>query len=748
MQKPIRFTDDAVTTSEIQAGPHTVRGEADSRWLVGLSGVAVLVSAALLFLVQPMFAKMILPRLGGTPAVWNTCLLFFQTTLLLGYLYVHVGAVRLSLRTQVAVHVTLMLVTLATLPIAVPTGEVTPGGSPVGWLLLTLAKSVGLPFFTVAATAPLLQRWFSLASGRDPYFLYAASNFGSLCGLLGYPLLVERLFRLDAQSALWFGGFALLLALMTISGLMAVRARAPMSSGASVAETRRLAPPTLTQRATWLGLAFVPSSLLLGVTTHISTDVAAVPLLWVVPLALYLLTFSAAFAVRPPISQLWATRVMPLLIVAMLGGLIANQRTWWWLVVHLAGFAVVAMVCHRSLADRRPPAEQLTGYYLWISLGGALGGLFNALVAPMLFTQIVEFPLVLALAAFFRPSPAWRANKQEPWGLLVGIPVLVYTVTIVASWLQPTAGTPLDRITVAFLICASVALVFVNRTQMFAAAVSLLALAHVIHPQQPGSTLMFAARTFFGVHRVLEVSPTRQHRLTHGTTLHGWQNFDARNTCTPTSYYYPSGPAGQLFDAMGDRAKRVGVIGLGAGGLVCYGRPGAQWTFFEIDPMVERIARDPVLFTYLTNARADVNVVIGDGRQMLGRTAPETFDVIVIDAFSSDAIPMHLLTREFLASALERLKPGGVLAFHISNVYFDLEPVVAASLRGLAGAALFQYFISTNPDGLDSEWMVAARSPDDLAALASDSQWRVARPGPQGWTDDRSNIFDAIHWPK
>ena len=535
---------------------------------------------------------------------------------------------------------------------------------------------------------------------------------------------------------------------MTLSGLMAVRASAPTSSGASGAETPSLPPPTVKQRATWLGLAFVPSSLLLGVTTHISTDVAAVPLLWVVPLALYLLTFSAAFAVRPPISQLWATRVMPLMIVAMLGGLIASQRTWWWLVVHLAGFAVVAMVCHRSLADRRPPAQQLTGYYLWISLGGALGGLFNALIAPMLFTRIVEFPLILAVAAFFRPSPAWRSNTQEPWALVAGIPLLAFAVTMVAAWLQPTAGVPLDRMTVAFLICTSCVLAFANRVQAFAVAASLLATVHVLHQEQPGDRVMFAARTFFGVHRVLEVSPTRQHRLTHGTTLHGWQNFAARGTCTPTTYYYPDGPIGQLFDAMGDRAKTVGVIGLGAGELVCYGRPGAQWTFFEIDPMVERIARDPALFTYLTNARADVNVVIGDGRQMLEHTTAGTFDVIVIDAFSSDAIPVHLLTREFMANALERLKPGGVLAFHISNVYFDLEPVVAASLRGLAGAALFQYFVSPSPDGLDSEWMVAARSPDDLAALDTGSQWRAARPGPRGWTDDRSNIFDAIHWPK
>jgi SAM-dependent methyltransferase len=231
----------------------------------------------------------------------------------------------------------------------------------------------------------------------------------------------------------------------------------------------------------------------------------------------------------------------------------------------------------------------------------------------------------------------------------------------------------------------------------------------------------------------------------HGTTLHGWQNADARDTCTPTSYYHPSGPAGQLFDTVGAHADRVGVVGLGPGELVCYGRPGARWTFFEIDPAVERIARNPAFFTFLTNARAAVDVVIGDGRLTLARTEPGTFDVILIDAFSSDAIPIHLLTREFLATALDRLRPGGVLAFHISNLYLRLEPVVGASVQSLGGSALFQYFRSTSPDGSDSEWLLAARSPTDLAAFASDPRWRPARVG-KSWTDDHSNIFDAIRW--
>jgi len=726
--------------------------EFESPWLMRLYGATVLLSATLLFLIQPMFAKMILPKLGGTPAVWNTCLVFFQTTLLLGYLYVHLGTVRFNPRSQVVVHVLLMLATLLALPIAVSAVAPPSAGSPIGWLLGTLAVSVGLPFFTVAATAPLLQRWFSLSSERDPYVLYAASNLGSLVGLLGYPLAVERTLTLGEQSALWLAGFAVLTVLMTACGVVSIRQtgvadHTPASIGrAGNPSATDAAADSLSMRLRWLVLAFVPSSLLLGVTTHISTDVASVPLLWVVPLAIYLLTFSAAFASRPPISRTWTARLLPVLITATLGALIANQRNWWWLALHLAAFGTVAMMCHRELADRRPAAGNLTRYYLWISLGGALGGLFNALVAPLLFTQIVEFPLMLAVAAFLRPSPAWRKGALEPWPIVAGVPAIAFAVTMIASLLQPTAGVELGTIATVFWIPAALGLAFANRTQPFAAAAVILAAAYLLHPQQPGYRVIYATRTFFGVHRVLENVPATQHRLTHGTTLHGWQNLDQRDRCVPTSYYYSTGPIAQVFDAVGDRAKRVGVLGLGAGGLVCYSRPGASWTYFEIDPAVERIARDPAFFTFLKNAKGNVDVVVGDGRLTLSKTEPGTFDVLVMDAFSSDAVPMHLLTREFIASALERLKPGGILAFHVSNIFFDLQPVVAASMHSLGVSALAQSFHSPSPDGLDSEWLIAARDPADLDAFARDPRWAKPRVGQQSWTDDFSNIFDAIDW--
>jgi spermidine synthase len=736
---------------QVQAVTSTIR-ESESPWLVPLYGVTILLSAALLFVVQPMFAKMVLPQLGGTPAAWNTCLLFFQVVLLLGYFYAHLTTVGLSRRAQVALHLLVMGATLLVLPIGLRPGAPPAGSTPIWWLLAMLATSVGLPFFTVAATAPLIQRWFSHASGRDPYFLYAASNFGSLVGLLGYPFALERILRLSDQSLMWLGGFVALTLLIAACGVISLRATGSETDNPALSRVDALASAhdglreSWRTRATWLVLAFVPSSLLLGVTTHISTDVAAVPLLWVIPLALYLLTFIAAFASRPPFSRVWTSRAMPLLIVAAVAALIANQRGWWWLGVHLLSFATVALVCHRELAERRPPAEHLTRFYLWVSLGGALGGMFNALIAPVIFTRIVEFPLVMVVAAFLRPSPRWRAGALEPWAVLLGMPLIAFGAVVISSWFGLASDLGIGTLMPAFWFCAALALAFANRVQAFAIAVGILVLSDLLLPRERHNRVVFEGRSFFGVHRVLEDTPPTKHRLIHGTTLHGWQSLALRDQCAPTGYYDRNGPVGQLFAALGDSATRVGVIGLGAGSLVCYAEPAAKWTYFEIDPDVERLARDPALFTFLRNTTADVDVVIGDGRLMLTRIDPGTFDVLVIDAYSSDAIPMHLVTQEFMLDAIDRLVPGGVLAFHISNVYLDLEPAVTAAVASAGATALVQSFNSTSEDGLASQWMIASRDPERLAVFAADARWKTAKARGKSWTDDFSNIFDVIKW--
>lgn len=714
---------------------------------VALFRASVLLSASLLFGVQPMFAKMILPKLGGTPATWNACLLFFQVALLLGYLYVHFISTRLNARAQVVLHVALLLMTATVFPMVVPLGSPSSHSDPLWWLLGTLTSSVGLPFFAVAATAPLLQRWFALASGRDPYFLYAASNLGSLAGLFGYPFVIERTLTLADQRDVWLIGFAVLTLLIAGCGALVFRRGRVITNPLPALDAgARQHLVRTSDRLWWLLLAFVPSSLLLGVTTHISTDLAAVPLLWVLPLSLYLATFIVAFSSASPIWRVWTARAAPLAIAGAVAAMVTIPDWWWGLAIDLLAFTTVAMVCHRELADRRPDPAHLTQFYLLISVGGALGGFFNALAAPVIFTGVFEYPLVLLLAAFVRPSPGWRDGHPEPRALVYGVPLAVFVVLTLTWAVGLAPDLTLGRLTSVFWIGAALALAFANRVAAFAVALVLAAGAHIFVLDRGQDRTIFAARTFFGVHRVVEDSSGTYRRLFHGTTVHGSQRLGAGGRCEPGGYYHPSGPIGQVFIARADTRRAVAVIGLGAGGLACYTAPGNAWTFYEIDPVVERIARDPSLFTFLTLASGEYNVVIGDGRLRLLEAGSGTFDIVVIDAFSSDSIPVHLLTVEFVDAAMERLRPAGVLVFHISNRYLDLEPVLGAAAARLGAIAIEQYYKPTSPEASASRWLVIARNEQAIASLATDPRWRPARVGSKAWTDDFSNIFDVIVW--
>jgi hypothetical protein len=702
---------------------------------------AVLLSAALLFVVQPMVARMVLPLLGGTPATWTTCLLFFQVVLLVGYLYVHLSVSHLGPRAQAVVHLALLALVIGGAPLAAPpaTG---PVAAPVAWLLTTLATSVGLPFLAVSGTAPLLQRWYVQAAGRDPYFLYAASNAGSLVGLLGYPFAVEPSLTLAGQRAAWSAGF------LVLTGLIAAcAATAWPQTGAAPASvaTAPLPPLTTRDRLWWLALAFVPASLLLGVTTHISTDVAAVPLLWVVPLAIYLLTFTAAFAAPPPIARRWPARLAAPAIAAAVAALVLGTGWRAGLLLHLSAFAVLATAFHRELADRRPPAGQLTQFFLIVSLGGALGGLFNALVAPRAFTDVVEYPLVLALAAALRPAPDWRAGRVEPAPLVLGLPVVVFAVVAAVWSLGLAAPAGLGASITGYWLLAALVLSIANRRAAFALAVAAVVAADLALPTLRDGQVIYAARSFFGVHRVVAAAGGSVHQLMHGTTLHGVERV-AASGCEPTSYYHPDGPIGQLFRGRRIAAQTAAVIGLGAGGLACYQPAGATWTFLEIDPLVERIARDPTLFTFLARAPGTVRVAIGDGRQGLAAIGAGTLDLVIVDAFSSDAVPVHLLTREFVGLALARLRPDGVAVFHISNRYLRLGPVVARAAAGLGAAAVEQAAAPAAATAVASHWMVVG-PPDAVARIGEDARWRPAVPGPRLWTDDYSNILDVLTPP-
>lgn len=738
------------------AAAATTATERESRALVVLFSGTLFLSAFLMFLVEPMIARMVLPLLGGAAAVWNTCLVFFQAVLLCGYAYAHGSTTWLGPRRQAVVHVVVILAPLLLLPIGLAAGTPPPTQNPAGWLLLTLLTSIGLPFFALSTSAAVLQKWYSAtddAGARDPYFLYAASNMGSFVALVAYPLFVERTLRLQQQAQLWTVGYALLAGLTLVCAAAVWRRRA--DTPARVATVAPAAPAealSWTRRARWTVLAFVPSSLLLAVTSYMSTDVASVPLLWMVPLCVYLATFVVAFSPSAGAARRLATRFMPLAVITLALVLIAqmNQPASLVIPLHLLVFAVIALACHGELAHDRPSPAQLTEFYFWISLGGMLGGLFNALLAPVIFTAIVEYPLVLVVACLVRrgepgtsaPS-AWRQDLA--WVALVG------GAAVASVLLNDRFGSASRFLILGAAVPALVTFSQQKRPVRFAACVAVLLLSGTL-VESPFGRAVYATRTFFGVYRVRVDERLHYRFMFHGPTLHGMQSMIAQRRAASLSYFHKSGPIGQVFAEVPHAAgaRQVGVVGLGVGSLASYAGPAQQWTFFEIDPAVERIARDPEYFTYLQDCGGRCTVTIGDARVSLTRARPQQFGLIILDAFSSDAIPIHLLTREALSLYLSRLAPGGVIALHISNLHLSLSPVLGRLAEAEGLTARWQREPATAGSFADgkfpSEWMVIARTPADLGDLVRDPRWKppVIQPTTPLWTDDFSNILSVL----
>jgi hypothetical protein len=762
------------------------QGEAAIGYRVGvvvLFALTILLGAALLFLVEPMAAKSVLPLLGGSPAVWNAAMVFFQGALLGGYLGAHLLG-RAGRRMQVAGYALALAAPVAASVVAhrlivdVPEGWTSPRGVPVIWTLGLLAVMVGGPFVALAAAGPLLQRWFAgtgHAAARDPYFLYVASNAGSMAGLLAYPLAVEPLLPLTEQRWAWsagFGGFAILAAACGVvfqmrAGRSAADTAAPLSAAPLVPWRTRLL---------WVVLALVPSSLMLGVTQYLSTDIAAVPLLWVLPLAVYLLTFIIAFARPPLVRSLDLEGVVPIVVAAlvvafMIRGFHLPAAALF--ALHLLGLLVIALWCHARLAESRPAAERLTEFYLWVALGGVLGGAFNALVAPEVFPLVVEYPLMLAAACVLRVRPADARRDLRDWSGTVLDLSAAAAVGALASTLDPLLKRPPmedwlkaiagllrmgkdgdGTLRLAVSVGVPVLLLYLTkkRPMRFAlAATAVLAAAFV--QVDPRARLLHVERTFFGVYRVER--NLWQTWLTHGTTLHGLQWRDPLKRGTPLSYYHPDGPAGGVFKTYGPtQGNRVGLVGMGTGALAAFAAPGQRYTFHEIDPAVVRLAENPAYFTYLSDCRergAAWDVVLGDGRLTMAAVPEGAYGIIVLDAFSSDSIPVHLLTREAMALYLRKVRPGGVLAYHVSNQYLRLAPVVGREAADLGAAALVweddatvEEMTTTGRYG--SVWVAVARSTDDLKGLAADGRWRAVRVGPGTplWTDDYSNILGVI----
>lgn len=764
-----------------------------------LFAVTLFASATLLFLIQPMFAKMVLPKLGGTPAVWNTCMVFYQATLLAGYVYAHLSIKYLGPRRQAIIHAPLMLLPWLVLPIGVAAGWTPPSDvNPIPWLLMLLAVSVGLPFLFVSASAPMLQAWFAGTghrSARDPYWLYAASNLGSMLGLLGYPLLVEPRLTLHQQAWTWTAGYGALMGLTLLCAFVLWRSKPshmlPAEAGETVAPQRaRLpdaadqAPPSWPERTWWLALSFAPSSLLLGVTTYMSTDLAAVPLLWVIPLALYLLTFVLVFArwkLLPHRLMLWVQPPLVVVVAAafymvspMSGGLLTLVFP-----LHLLAFFATTMVCHGELAARRPASRHLTEFYLWMSLGGVLGGMFNTLLAPLVFNAVYEYPMMIAVACLLRPQPKEGAQRGMTWAWDFGVPALITTLygwmamdLNKKDWLWDMFAKLLERLPAVaervsasaleatfFLGLAGLSVqLLARRPVRFGLGVFGLLAVSLLYAGEQRQTL-YAVRSFFGVIRVNEVHVCglKSHQLMHGSTEHGTQCWEWPERTEPWTYYHRAGPVGSIFEALfgPQEPREVGVVGLGTGTIAAYGKPGRRITFFEIDPAVEAIATNPKLFTYISDCRdrgGEVRIVLGDARLKLDEAEDAKFDLLLIDAFSSDAIPVHLLTKEAIQLYFERLNEHGVLAVHISNRHFNLKPVLG-NLAQYAGDKPYEAFVCDDDDvyeedvGKDrSTWVVLVRDSNDVATLLFDGRWKELPPSPEQrlWTDDYSNVLDVL----
>ena len=738
-------------SESLAASDITATGDRARLWLFTAT---IFVGATLLFLVQPLFAKMVLPLLGGSPSVWNTALVFFQAMLLAGYGYAHWLMRRLGQRKQIIVHICVLATAALVLPIRVASGWRPHAGTPPAvWLLGLLTVSVGAPFFAVSATAPLIQRWFARTGhphAPDPYFLYSASNLGSVLALLAFPFILEPTLSSHAQSMVWSIGFGVLTVCILGCGAVVWRHTTAVSNSPWPNATAR---PNWRQRATWMVYAAVPSALLLGVTTHISTDIAAAPLLWVIPLTLYLLTFAIAFARRPLIPHWLAVRAMPLALMILVALFAFREPIGVFLPLHLLVFFVIALMCHGELVRRRPGVEALTEFYLFLSLGGVMGGAFIALCAPVLFNTVFEYPLSLTLAAVLLPSASPRANRGDVTLALVILVVLVGGKIVAGGlgWQPHTFVVP--------GLCAVFALlIFARKTRPFGfglcVGVLLVSSAYAL----TSSEVLWRGRGFFGVYRISEAGDPTNRSLVHGTTNHGGQLMAANGDIHPTAYYTSSSPVAEVLTATQAHSvgQRVGVVGLGSGALACYRRAGDVWRFFEIDPLMAWIAVESGYFDLMTGCAESVSesvpIVLGDARLTLAEEPDGHLDVLVIDAFSSDAIPIHLLTREAVALYMDKLATDGVLVVHISNRFLNLSPVLAGIVEELGYAALRGNSGKIDRDidiaGTKSVWVLIARDHATIDTLALSEIWSPLETstGQRVWSDDFSNLLEVIRW--
>jgi hypothetical protein len=745
-----------MTSIDPAISAHAQRRLIALRHAPALFALTLFVSALLLFAVQPMFTKMVLPVLGGAPSVWSVAMVFFQAALLLGYAYAHLLARLLPPAKAALVHIGVLAFATVSLPIGIAAGFSAPPSHGIEfWLVALFAASIGLPFTALAASAPLLQSWFAVSGheqSKNPYVLYAASNLGSFAALLLYPLLFEPLFTLHMQAAVWTFGFAMLTLLVGAAALTVSQVRA-----VPAAKTDASAAPGWRERFIWIALAAIPSGLVIAVTAHITTDVAAAPFLWVIPLALYLLTFVILFRDRPLVPPSLAGQLVPFVVALLSISVLLGDKTFWLtsIALNLIGFMVLTLYCHGELYARRPIPSRLTEFYLLVSVGGVIGGIFAGLIAPNLFSNTWEYPVLVMAAVLMLPGAFTKGVRGflREAALPLGL-AAVLTALVFLSHLRLPSGT--EMVFQLSLAGLTGLMIWKRREPAKLFGFAVLAFA-VTGFWQPGMKRIETARSFFGVHKILE-SEDRSHRLLfHGTTIHGAEKIrnddgsEVTGKPEPITYYYFGGPYSDAFAAareVNGNLSQVAVVGLGAGSLACHRKAEENWTFFEIDPEVVRIARDPKLFRFLSECAPQSPVVLGDARLTLVG-ARQQFNVIALDAFSSDAIPVHLLTREAFTGYLQSLAPKGMIVAHISNRHMDLAPVVGAvaASHGLVAYAKLDRTPQSILKDFKANALLAAiaRSEADLGDLPKQNGWKKIEPGDTAlWTDDYSNILGAI----
>lgn len=786
----------------------------------GVAALTVGLSAFLLFWLQLFTAKSLLPLVGGTPAVWNTCQCFFQVSLVLGYAYADrvsrpgqgratggpIGQVRSLWQRWIRVwprrwrlgpigrQAIVLAVPLIVLPVGFPQPDATAIDRPILWLLATLASAVGLPFLALATTGPLVQAWLGRSLANHPYWLYGASNAGSLLGVLGYPLAIEPWLSLRSQAQLWQGAYVLTAGLVLFCAIASQEnAKPAIASLAEISETREISEmggprtelersadddrPTWRDRLRWTILAFLPASASLGVTTYITTDIAAVPLLWAVPLAIYLLTLIWAFRPqatgidRPGLGRStpgWLVAWVPIVIVPLLvlSRVDAVQNLWVLLVGHWLALALIGTVAHGWLADLKPAAPWSTAFYLYGAIGGALAGAFNAIVAPLLFPGIWEYPFTLVWFLALTPGAIAPGISRWAWATIgLGFGALVVGFQP-GHWPEHLPGLAL-AIAALFSLRAAFGL---SKLGLAIAAIALVLVAQFSLGLR--GQVEAIDRSFFGLNRVVVDRQARFRQLIHGTTLHGQQRLssDLQERNQPLTYFDRTGPVGDFFQALRQQQaqiqihpihptqnqphQRIAVLGLGVGTLATYAQPGESWEFYEIDPAVIAIAQNRQWFTFLHDSPAHLTIHPGDGRLGLKQANNRAFNVIIMDAFSSDAVPVHLLTKEAILLYLSKLDTKGLILLNITNRYVDLLPVLAAISGDFELNAIHcwdrQYSDQDRQRGkTPSHWVILSKDSRPLPGLNADRCWQPMSLNSHvlPWTDNVSSLLPILRWP-